>query len=70
MNEQINVAKLRLARLSKGYSQATLAKMASVSILTINFIEAKKTKMPHPNTLKKICDVLGINVLDIYKEVG
>ena len=68
MERIVDIQQIRRARLNKGYSQAALAKASGLSLLTVNLIEAKKTKFPQPMTVKKICDALELSVSDIYIE--
>lgn len=60
----IDRKKLQQARIKKGLSQRGLAQVAGVSALAINHLEQGKST-PRPNTLKKICDVLDVDILRI-----
>lgn len=64
MKLQIDSKRIYCERLEKGYSQTELAKLAGVSYATVNYLENKRAT-PRPGNLKRICDVLGINVSDI-----
>lgn len=70
MTTELNQEMIIFYRLAHGYSQSELAQKASVSRLTINLIESGKTKMPHPRTIKSICDALGISALEILKNTN
>lgn len=56
--------RLQQARIKKGLSQRGLARVAGVSALAINRLE-QGNSTPRPSTLKKICDVLDIDILGI-----
>ena len=60
----INIDAIQMRRMAKGYSQKELAKQAGISPLAVNYLERKKT-IPHPATLKKICNALDITVESI-----
>lgn len=60
----IDVKGLQQARIKKGLSQRGLARAAGVSALAINYLEQGKST-PRPNTLKKVCDVLDVDILKI-----
>ena len=61
--------KIKYLRIRKGYSQRELARQAGVSSTTVYFLELEKAvKDPHPNTLKKIADALGISIDDLIEE--
>lgn len=64
MTMHIDVKELQRARISQGYSQRALARAAGVSSIVINNLEQGRG-IPRPNTMKKICDALGIDVLKI-----
>ena len=66
MEAQINRKKLMEARYAKGMSMLRLAKEAGVSHLTISQVE-KGLRVPAPSTIKKMCDVLGIEVADVLQ---
>ncbi len=56
--------KLQQARIRKGLSQRGLARIAGVSALAINRLE-QGNSTPRPSTLKKICDVIDVDILGI-----
>ncbi len=56
--------KLQQARIKKGLSQRGLARVAGVSALAINRLE-QGNSTPRPSTLKKICDVIDVDILEI-----
>lgn len=60
----IDRKRLQQARIKKGLSQRGLARVAGVSALAINRLE-QGNSTPRPSTLKKICDVLDIDILGI-----
>lgn len=60
----LNIETLQRERISKGLSQRGLSEAAGVSTIVINSMERKKST-PTPRTLKKICDALEIDVMDI-----
>lgn len=61
---KIDKRKLQQARIRKGLSQRGLARVAGVSALSINRLE-QGNSIPRPSTLKKICDVLDVDILKI-----
>lgn len=61
---KIDKRKLQQARIKKGFSQRGLARVAGVSALSINRLE-QGNSIPRPSTLKKICDVLDVDILKI-----
>ena len=66
MKTTIDVQKIQIARLKKGYSQRELSRISGVSSLTVNYLEQGKS-VPRPNTLKKICAVLDLDITQICK---
>ncbi len=56
--------KLQQARIKKGLSQRGLARVAGVSALAINRLE-QGNSTPRPSTLKRICDVIDVDILEI-----
>lgn len=60
----IDRKKLQQARIKKGLSQRGLAQAAGVSALAINRLE-QGSSTPRPSTLKKICDVLDVDILKV-----
>jgi len=65
MKYNVDVRKIQMARLNMGLSQSDLAQQSGVSFLAINRLEGKKTANPHPQTIKRICDVLNLQVSDV-----
>lgn len=61
----IDVKKIKIARLNMGLSQTDLSQRSGVSYLAINRLENQKTTNPHPQTIKKICDILNLKVADV-----
>jgi transcriptional regulator with XRE-family HTH domain len=57
--------KVREARLNAGYSQSELAKLAGVSQSSIAMIETGERTNPHPRTLRKLAEALGIEVREL-----
>ena len=66
MKYTVDVEKIQMARLKMGLSQSDLAQQAGVSFLAINKLETQKTLKPRPQTVKRICDVLNLQVTDVY----
>ncbi len=60
----IDRKKLQQARIKKGLSQRGLAQVAGVSTLAVNRLE-QGSSTPRPSTLKKICDVLDVDILKV-----
>jgi len=62
-------------RIKKGFTQSHIAELSGVDVTTINKIELG-TRNPHPDTAKRIADVLGFEWTRFYesdsptKEVG
>jgi transcriptional regulator with XRE-family HTH domain len=57
---------LKLHRLKQGLSIKELSNISGISQDAIISIE-KGTSSPNPNTLKKLCDVLNINIFEVIK---
>jgi len=66
MTLHIDIRELQKARISKGYSQRALARAAGVSSIVVNSLEQEKTT-PRPNTLKKLCDALEVDIMEICR---
>lgn len=66
MKTTIDVQKIQIARLEKGYSQRELSRISGVSSLTVNYLEQRKS-VPRPNTLKKICAALDLDITQVCK---
>jgi transcriptional regulator with XRE-family HTH domain len=52
-------------RKKKGFSQAELAKLASMTQASLSHIEAGK-KIPHKSTIDKLCNALDIPIKMFY----
>lgn len=57
---------LKLHRLKQGLTIKELSNISGISEETIISFE-KGTSSPNPNTLKKLCDVLNINISEVVK---
>ena len=66
--EQIISENLTRFRLARGYSQAKLARMSSISIAAYQKIE-KGHSVPHVDTLQNIASALGLNLMDMVEQV-
>ncbi len=60
--------KLREVRLDQGLSQDELHEMTGVSRDTISKLETGDRPNPHPRTLRKLAQALGVSVADIRKK--
>jgi transcriptional regulator with XRE-family HTH domain len=60
-------ATVRMLRRDRGWTQKELAAAAEVSNLTIVRLENEEVA-PHPKTLKKVANALGVRVPDLYEE--
>ncbi len=58
---------LRQIRQQKGWSQKDLADRAGVGQDTISGIESGR-RQPHPSTLRKLADALGVRVAEFFSE--
>jgi len=58
---------LRIFRNRRNWSQADLAEFADISLNYIGDIERGK-KWPHPDTLSRLVDALGIKVFELFLE--
>jgi transcriptional regulator with XRE-family HTH domain len=65
---EIDGVKLREARLDRGLSQEELHEMTGVSRDTISKMETGDRPNPHPRTLRKLAEALGVSVADIRKK--
>jgi transcriptional regulator with XRE-family HTH domain len=52
--------KLAKLRYAKGHTLRSLAERSGVAFYTIWAIEQGRTKRPHPGTLSKLADALGV----------
>ena len=64
---EIDGMKLRNLRLDAGLSQDELHQMTGVSRDTISRLETGDRPNPHPRTLRKLAEALGVSVGDIRK---
>jgi tetratricopeptide (TPR) repeat protein/transcriptional regulator with XRE-family HTH domain len=53
-------ARLRAGRLAAGLSQQELAERSDLSIRTISNLERGRAKWPHPDTVRRLADALGL----------
>jgi transcriptional regulator with XRE-family HTH domain len=65
---EVDGVKLREARLDAGLSQEDLHRMTGVSRDTISKMETGDRPNPHPRTLRKLAEALGVSVADIRKK--
>jgi transcriptional regulator with XRE-family HTH domain len=65
---EVDGVKLREARLDRGLSQEELHEMTGVSRDTISRMETGDRPNPHPKTLRKLAEALGVSVADIRKK--
>jgi transcriptional regulator with XRE-family HTH domain len=64
---EVDGTKLRNVRLDRGYSQEELHQMTGISRDTISRMETGDRPNPHPRTLRKLAEALGVTVGDIRK---
>lgn len=62
-------ARLKKARIAKGYTQEQLAEKIDVSVAFLSRVERGKTKL-NLNRLNQLCDLLDISEGDILTGVG
>jgi transcriptional regulator with XRE-family HTH domain len=60
--------KLKRLRRGAGLTQAELAQASGVAQSTIAQIETGKRTDPHPGTLKKLADPLGVTPADLLED--
>ena len=58
--------KLKEWRERRAFSQAELADLAGVSKLTVTRLERPEPATPHPRTVRKLAEALGIDPEDLY----
>jgi transcriptional regulator with XRE-family HTH domain len=63
----VNRRLIKQWRLRRGLSQRELAQKINGSPNTVNLIENEKVT-PHPRTLRKIVEALGITIDDLIEE--
>jgi transcriptional regulator with XRE-family HTH domain len=64
---EVNGVQLREIRLDRGYSQEELHKLTGISRDTISRLETGDRPNPHPRTLRKLAEALGVSVGDFRK---
>lgn len=64
MGISVNIAAIQIARLKKGYSQRELARASGLSTIAVNYLEKGRSN-PRPQTLKKICAALDLDITQI-----
>jgi transcriptional regulator with XRE-family HTH domain len=62
---EVDVANLQELRINQGLSQRQLAERAGLSPGAVWNLEKRGTG--HPDTLKKVADVLGVRPVDLLK---
>jgi transcriptional regulator with XRE-family HTH domain len=65
---EVDGVKLKEMRLDAGLSQEELHEMTGVSRDTISRMETGDRPNPHPKTLRKLAEALGVSVADIRKK--
>jgi transcriptional regulator with XRE-family HTH domain len=63
---EVDVQKLRELRIDQGFSQRQLALQAGLSAGAIAVVEQRGRA--HPETLKKIADVLGVRASELVRD--
>jgi transcriptional regulator with XRE-family HTH domain len=63
---EVNLEKLRQMRIDQGLSQRQLSFKAGLSAGAVAVVEQRGRA--HPETLKKIADVLGVRASELVKE--
>ncbi len=63
---EVNLEKLRQMRIDQGLSQRQLSLKAGLSAGAVAVVEQRGRA--HPETLKKIADVLGVRASELVKE--
>lgn len=63
-------SKLKKARISKGYTQESLAELSGVNIKSIAAYEQNPSKLSSASvaTVIKLCDSLGVDIEDIINK--
>jgi len=64
---EVDGVKLKEVRLDAGLSQEELHQMTGISRDTISRMETGDRPNPHPRTLRKLAEALGVSVADIRK---
>ncbi len=60
--------RLREWRTFRNLTGCELAAKAGIHWFTVYRIETSYTKKPHPSTIRKLADALGITVADLYRD--
>jgi transcriptional regulator with XRE-family HTH domain len=63
---EVNLDKLREMRIDRGFSQRQLSLKAGLSAGAVAVVEQRGRA--HPETLKKIADVLGVRASELVKD--
>jgi transcriptional regulator with XRE-family HTH domain len=63
---EVSLEKLRQMRIDQGFSQRQLSLKAGLSAGAVAVVEQRGRA--HPDTLKKIADVLGVRASELIKE--
>jgi transcriptional regulator with XRE-family HTH domain len=63
---EVNLEMLRQMRIDQGLSQRQLSLKANLSAGAVTIVEQRGRA--HPDTLKKIADVLGVRASELVKE--
>lgn len=61
---------IKMARVYNDFSSKKVAKMAGIALSTYNNIEKGITKNPELATLKKISEILGLDLMELLNLVG
>lgn len=63
-------SKLKKARISKGYTQESLAELSGVNIKSIAAYEQSPEKLSNASvsTIMKLCDSLGVDIEDVINK--
>lgn len=57
---------VRTARLARGMTQDDLAEVVDMSQRWLSDVEAGKIKRPRPEVARRLADVLGLDLADLY----
>jgi transcriptional regulator with XRE-family HTH domain len=60
--------KLNRLRRGRGLTQAELSEKSGVAQSTIAHIESGKHERPHPGTLRKLAEALGIETVELLED--
>lgn len=67
---EVNIARLRLLRIASGLTQVELAEQSGISVDTLVRWENGRVGTPHPAGLKRIAERLGVDTLDLLRDVA